>query len=402
MLGSPLSLEIFAAGLTLVLAGQDTDPLHGEPASDPPTITFRQDGTGDFEGTGTRAIQDALNTLIETGGTVEFGPGRYVITGTVFVPAGVTLRGCEGALFALPRPVFVAEDTPKGASELRLTSSEDFTERSLVQLLPPIGEEFFADGTTRDYRFTPVKSIEGNTLHLAIPLEQDIPRTSRVGYSCKLFKTTEKGRCVFENMACDGGRLADVPMPGHHLRTAVWVSSRFKYGVGPTAPPASGVVVRNCIFRNLYGRGVAFYNAVDCLVEGNVFANIDDEAIDFDHFCYRNRAAGNDIRNVFWGVVLNDCSDNLVEYNNIEGCLIGVWAWWYPEIPGEGLNLRNVVRHNTIRGAEEAALHFDRECRENTVVDNLIEGKVVFVEADNVVRNNLPIGRLEQGDTTGE
>ncbi len=353
-----------------------------------PTISVRQDGTGDFNGSGSRTLQDALNSLIKTGGTVEFGPGRYVITATVFVPAGVTLRGCEGALFALPAPVFVAEPAAKGATELALTSTEDFVGVSLVQLLPPIGEEFFGDGETLDYRFTPVVRVEGKRLHLATPLQQDIPVRSRVGYSCKLFKTTADGNAVFEHMSFDGGRIASVPMPGHHLRTAVWVASPFQYEVGRTAPPVPNVTVRNCIFRNLYGRGVAFYNAVDCVVEGSVFEHIDDEAIDFDHFCERNRAIGNDIRDVFWGIVLNDCVDSVVEYNNIDGCLIGVWAWWYHLIPKEGLNVRNIVRNNTIRGAKEAALHFDRECTGNIVVDNLIEGKVVFVEKGNTVRNN--------------
>ena len=363
-------------------------PESGEPRS----ITFRQDGTGDFNGTDSAALQPALNSLIETGGTVTFGPGRYVIRANVFVPAGVTLRGCEGAVFALPSPVFVAEEAPAGATELLLTSVEDFAERTLVQLLPPIGEEFFADGETRDYRFTPIVRIEGNRLHLATPLEQTIPAKSRVGYSNKLFKTTPDGNAVFENMVFDGGRLADVPMPGHHLRTAVWISSPFRYGEGRTAPPAPRVTVRNCVFRDLYGRGVALYNAADCLVEGNVFERIDDEAIDFDHFCERNRAVGNDIRDVFWGIVLNDASDNVVEYNNVDGCLIGVWAWWYHEMPKEGWNLRNVVRHNTIRGATEAAIHFDRACLDNVVEHNLVEGPLVFKEERNTVRFNLPLG----------
>lgn len=360
-------------------------------AQGPPTITFRQDGQGDFNGADEKALQEALNSLVETGGTVVFGPGRYVLHGTVFVPAGVTLRGCEEALFALPAPVFLAEAAPKGASELSLTSTEDFVERSLVQLLPPIGEEFFADGVTRDYRFTSIVRVEGNRLQLATPLQQDIPARSRVGYSNKLFKTLPGGNVVFENMSFDGGRTEAVPMPGHHLRTAVWVASPFRYGVGIIAPPTPKVTVRNCLFRNLYGRGVAFYNAVDCSVEGNVFEHIADEAIDFDHFCERGRAVGNDIRDVYWGIVLNDASDNLVEYNNVDGCKIGIWSWWYKEFSKEGLNERNHIRHNTIRGATEAAIHFDRFCTKNIIESNFIEGTLTVLEEDNTVRDNIPL-----------
>lgn len=360
-------------------------------AQGPTTITFRQDGQGDFNGADERALQEALNSLVETGGTVVFGPGRYVLHKTVFVPAGVTLRGCEGALFALPAPVFLAEAAPQGASELTLTSTEDFVERSLVQLLPPVGEEFFADGVTRDYRFTPIMQVEGNRLQLATPLQQDIPARSRVGYSNKLFKTLPGGNAVFENMSFDGGRTKAVPMPGHHLRTAIWIASPFKYGVGITAPPTPRVTVRNCLFRNLYGRGVAFYNAVDCSVEGNVFEHIADEAIDFDHFCERSRVVGNDIRDVYWGIVLNDASDNLVEYNNIDGCKIGIWSWWYEEFPKEGLNERNRIRHNTIRGATEAAIHFDRFCTKNIIEENFFEGLLLVLEEDNTVRNNTAL-----------
>ena len=60
-------------------------------------------------------------------------------------------------------------------------------------------------------------------------------------------------------------------------------------------------------------------------------------------------------------------------------------------MPKEGLNEYNVVRHNTIRGASEAAIHFDRHCTKNVVEWNLVEGPVRFLEEDNTVRYNLPL-----------
>ena len=358
------------------------------PQEKPRTISVRQDGTGDFNGNHERVLQEALNSLRPDGGVVEFGPGRYVLHATVFVPPRITLRGTPGAVFALPSPVLVAEPAAKGATELVLESTRDFASRTLVQILPPSGDEFFADGETRDLRWSPVMNVEGDRLILAEPLALDVPKGSRVGYSNKLFKTTAEGRVVFEHMSFDGGRVASIPMPGHHLRTAIWSSAPFQYGEVPTHAPSREVVVKSCIFRNLYGRGVAYYHTVDSLVEASVFEGIADEAIDFDHFCYRNRAIGNEIRDAWWGVVLNDASDCVVEYNNIDGCKIGIWAWWYKEIPREGLNRNNVVRHNVVRNPSEAAIHFDRFCSANTIERNFVQGEVVVLEGDNQVSGN--------------
>lgn len=356
--------------------------------AEPRTVTVRQDGTGDFQGADEKVLQEALNSLRPDGGVVELGPGRYVLHATVFLPPGTTLRGTPGAVCALPAPVLVAEDAPVGATELVLESTHEFAARTLVQVLPPVGSEHFPDGETTDLRWTPVVEVRADRLVLHTPLEVAVPAGARVGYSNKLLKTTGEGRVTVEHLTFDGGRVDSIPMPGHHLRTAVWASAPFKYFETPTQPPATDVVVRACVFRNLYGRGVAYYHTVDSVVEGCVFEHIADEAIDFDHFCRRNRAVGNDIRDCWWGVVLNDANDCVVEYNNIDGCRIGVWAWWWKEIPKEGLNRDNLVRCNVVRNASEAGIHFDRFCVRNVIEDNFVEGGVVVLEGDNTVRNN--------------
>ena len=77
---------------------------------------------------------------------------------------------------------------------------------------------------------------------------------------------------------------------------------------GPLQPPSQRVTVRHCVFRNIYGRGVALYNTTDSEIVGCLFRDVADEAIDFDHFTYRCRAVGNDIRRAVFGVTINDGS----------------------------------------------------------------------------------------------
>ena len=124
------------------------------------------------------------------------------------------------------------------------------------------------------------------------------------------------------------------------------------------------------------------------LVEGCVFERISDEAIDLDHFVQGFRIVGNDVRDVSWGIVLNDASRNVVEYNRIEGCEIGLFMWWYEKTPGPGLNEENVLRHNVVRGARQLAIHLARSCQRNTVEGNFYEGTMLVEEPTNTVTGN--------------
>ncbi len=362
-------------------------PPQEPPPGQPRAITIRQQGSADLVGADDAVIQAGLARL-HGGGTLILGPGRYVVRRAILPPKNIVLRGEEGAILALPSPVLTAEPAAADARELVLASAGEFAPGTWVQVLPPAGSDFFADGRTRSLDLQRLERAEGTRLAFLEPLEVDIPAASRVGYANKLLVTCGEGLTTIENLTFEGGRSAEIPMPGHFQRCAVWAGAPFGFGEKRLGPPGSGVTVRHCRFTDWYGRGVALYNMTDSLIEGCVFERVADEAIDVDHFCERVRAVGNDVRDALWGIVLNDASRCTIEYNRIEGCDIGIWNWWYGKTPQDRINEENVIRHNVVRGAREAAIHIGRTCHRNVIEHNFVEGEIVVEEPTNSVAGN--------------
>ena len=351
-------------------------------------LHVRREGAGEFSGDDDRPIQAALERLRGKGGTVVVGPGEYIVRRAIQVPAGSVLRGSQGTVLRMPSPSTCTESAAAGSKTLTLASVDGFVPDTWVQILPPAGAEFFADGKTPSLDLARIGAIQEKRLVLVDPLALDVPRGSRVGYAHKILQVAQTGNVVIENLTLDGGALKDLPMSGHHQRCGIWAAARFSYGEERLGPPGEKVFVRHCVFRNFYGRGVAFYHMVDSAVEGCHFENIYDEAIDFDHFCERNRAAGNEIRNALWGIVLNDASRCTIEFNRISNCGKGIFCWWYERTPQERINEENVIRHNVVRACSELPIHLAKACHRNTVEQNFVEGEILVEEPDNVVQRN--------------
>jgi hypothetical protein len=351
-------------------------------------LTVRQSGPADLVGSDDVVLKAACDRLRTRGGTLVLGPGRYVVRRSLLLPANLVLRGEPGAVLALPSPSLTAADAPAGARELVLAGAHEFVASAVVQILPPVGSAFFSDGHTRALELQVVEKVEGPTLRLHAPLALTVPAGSRVGYPHKLLQVHQDGLATIESLAFEGGRVEALPMPGHSQRCALWASAPFGFEEARKGPPGRGVTVRHCRFSDWYGRGVALYHQVDGLVEGCLFERIADEAIDLDHFVERFRIVGNEVRDAAWGIVLNDASRNVVEYNRIQGGEIGIWSWWYDKTPRQGINEENVIRHNFVRGTRAAPIHVDRTCVRYTIEHNWVEGEIVVVEPENNVREN--------------
>jgi parallel beta-helix repeat protein len=204
------------------------------------------------------------------------------------------------------------------------------------------------------------------------------------------------GRTTIEDLAFEGGRVADVPMPGHSQRCAIWASAPFGFEAERLGPPGHGVVVRRCTFTDFYGRPIALYHHRDGRIEDCRFERISDEAIDLDHFVEGFTVARNVVRDALWGIVLNDASRNVVEDNVIEGCGIGIWSWRYERVPAEGFNEENVIRRNRITGSREHAIKIDQHCVRYVIQENEFEGSIVVVEEENTVEANTQLGAPEE------
>ncbi|MSR61820.1 MAG: right-handed parallel beta-helix repeat-containing protein [Planctomycetes bacterium] len=361
------------------------------PSATRPTVVVRQSGEADELGDDDRALERALVRLRPGGGTLVLGPGRYVIRRALFLPHDLVLRGEPGAVLALPAPVLTAEAAQAGAKELVVAGAHEFADAVRVQILPPLGSEFFADGTTKALELQQVERVEGQKLVLHDALTLDVPAGSRVGYPHKLLWLNKDGRTAIEDLAFEGGRDAAIPMPGHSQRCAIWASAPWGFEEQRKGPPGSGVSVRRCRFSDWYGRAVALYNEVDGAVEDCTLERIDDEAIDLDHFVERFHIAGNTITSAPWGIVLNDASRNVVERNKISDCEIGIHSWWYEKTPRQGINEENVIRDNEVRGARQQAIYVGKGCVRYVVEKNRVEGEIVVVEPENTVRENTKL-----------
>ncbi|HEX6884346.1 MAG TPA: right-handed parallel beta-helix repeat-containing protein [Planctomycetota bacterium] len=359
------------------------------PASAAPLVTVRQQGPADFVGADHATLAAALANLGERGGgTLLVGPGRYVVRRSLFPPANVTIRGEAGSVLALPSPGVLRVAAAAGTRELLLREAGEFATDGRIGIFPPAGVEFLPDGESIGLGPLALASVQGERLELVEPLTLDVPAGSRVSYPVKLVFVNRAGGLTLENLTFAGGRIEDVPMPGHFVHCAIWASPPFGFGSEPAGPPAREVTIRHCRFTDWYGRAIAFYNVADSLVEGSLFERIADEAIDLDHYCERVRVVGNLVRESIWGIVLNDASRCTVEYNFIEGCEVGIYGWWLERVPPEGLNEENRIQHNTVRASRQASILLERGCHRNVIEHNFVDRAVRVVESTNTVRDN--------------
>lgn len=361
------------------------------PGRERPSLSVRQSGAADFVGADDSVIAAACERLRRTGGTLTLGPGRYVMRRSVFLPTELVLRGEPGAILALPAPTVTSAAAAAGAKELSVQAPHEFADRIRVQILPPVGVETFADGVTKTLELVQVERCEGDRLHLLEPLPLDIPAGSRLGYPHKVLQIAKEGFVKIEGLTFQGGKRDDLPMPGHSQRCAIWASAPFGFELERLGPPGQGVEVRDCVFTDWYGRGVAFYNHESGTVERCTFERIADEAIDLDHYVQFFEVRHNTIRHALWGIVLNDASRNTVEHNTIEDTEIGIWSWMYEKMPRQDLNEENVIRKNTIRRARQAPIHIDKTCVRYVIEDNEVEGEIVVREPENTLRGNKPL-----------
>ena len=377
-----------------------TSPLAGDPYLDwrplaadgarvgEAIVVVAQDDSGDLRGNDEEVLREGLRRLAASGGTLEIRPGRYLVRNGLRIPSGVTVRGTRRTVLAIPRPSLLTAPAPAGSRELRIGDSSEIVSGTYLEVLPPSAEGNWPAEVPLEERVVRVAEVRPGLLLLAGSLARDLPAGARVGCAPKMLQVDAAHDVTIEHLVLDGGRVEEIPMPGHHKRTAVWVTSHFSHEEGPQGEPSRNVLVRHCVLRNLYGRAVAMYNTVDSAVIGCRIRDVADEAIDFDHFTYRCRALGNEIRDAVFGITINDGSRNVVEYNRIRACETGIAIWWLSSIDPQGLNQENVLRHNFVEDSRPTAISLGRNCHRNVVRDNFIQGSLEVLEDTNEVAGN--------------
>jgi parallel beta-helix repeat protein len=236
------------------------------------------------------------------------------------------------------------------------------------------------------YFIATVARVEPGRLEFKAPLEFPAPAGTRLYREKAPNVFSIRGAAqnvVIERLTLDGGRRAGDPkISGHVIGCGVLAEGPYSYERGPTGTPVRRLVVRDCVIRHCFGRGVAMYSVADSVVERCAIEDTMDEAIDFDHFAVSCSAIGNTIVGCRAGMELNDANDSLVRSNRFDSCDSGINLWRWCRQPD--LNTRNQILDNQFLNTRGSALLI----RPNTA-SNVISG--------NIVRNCGSVGIILEG-----
>jgi parallel beta-helix repeat protein len=353
-------------------------------------IVVGRDGKGDFAGTDEEAIQAAVDKARQAGGgTVQIGPGEYLIRRGIVLTDGITIRGSRETVLKLASPVTVASPAKQGQDSIVVSDASELAADTRIEIYPPAGMKTFPD-SNKEKHTVEIRRIEHGRLILSGQLPCPVPEKSRVGYPSNLFFVGGSGRNIrLENLVLDGGVKQDIPMPGHCERCALLAHGIWSYAEGPTAPPIENLRVAECHIRNCYGRAVAMYSVVRSSVKNCLIEDIDDEGIDLDHFCYHCEVSGNTVKRSGTGVTINDGSYCTIRGNRFENCGVGVVMWWWHLCPQENLNVENLIENNVIVAPKKAGISLEKKCLRNRVIGNTVAGGIKVAEPDNVVEKNV-------------
>ena len=370
-------------------------------------ITVAQDGSGDFNGKDEKPILAAIEKVRAAGGgTIRISSGTYVCGRSIALKDAkkITFQGEPGAMLKLP-PLQFAEtsaDAVVGGSELRVRVQQGLTPGLRLRIMAPGAIDSFS-GKAKPTFFIGLEKIDGDRLLLAKPLEFPVPAGTRIinEDAPNLFEF--RGACegiVIEQLAIDGGRTSTDPaVSGHAQLCGIFASGAYNYTDGPTGPPVSRLIVRDCTIRNCFGRGVALYAVRNAMVERCTIEDTVDEAIDLDHFAVGCIVSQNAVARCHVGVELNDANECTVLRNRFEACDIGVNLWRWCKLPD--LNTRNVIMENAFVGTKGNALQLAAGTATNIVSHNHIRGsggKSIALNGDDYeISGNDVDGKIADG-----
>ena len=223
------------------------------------------------------------------------------------------------------------------------------------------------------------------------------------------FDCFRSGNMTFQSIEFDGNfdmsrrALGEKLYWGHTTHCALLFRNSYK----PTAarPGSRNVRVLNCTFKNLLGRGATFYNMADLTIRDCHFENLAAEAIEIDHLSAFAVIGGCTIRDVKFGMRLNDCTDTTVTGCIMENCRqVGIYI---TEVVKDGTcNRRMTITGNVIRGGLRGIV-IDSNAEENIISSNTISdarwiGIDVKGSRNVVMGNSIARARRQPIDDKGE
>jgi hypothetical protein len=330
----------------------------------------------DIVGADNRALQAAVDYIGQLGGgTVEIGPGEFLMRDSLHLRSHVTVRGTPGKT--------ILRKSKAAVSVLGLDG--DYGEEQIT-VVNPEGFEVGYGVTIRDDNawgfHTTVARItgkRGNTFSIDTPLNADC-MVEKKAMAATIFP-------VVSGYHVDGVRLEHLIIEGNQDENTFIDGCR---GGGIFFYRGFGAVIENCTVRNYNGDGISFQQSNDvvvrhCVSEGNAGLGFHPGSGSQRPVVTGNTARFNTQDGLFlcWRVRHGLFEKNILESNGRFGISIG------------HKDTDNLLTGNEVRGNHEAGVFFRNESlgmagHRNRLENNLIE--------NNGVTNNAP-GIRVRGET---
>lgn len=314
---------------------------------------------GDMRGNDNRVLQAAVEYIAAFGGgTVEIGPGEYLMHDSLHLRSHVHIVGSG--------PDTVLKKTRGSVSRLGIDG--DFGEQQIT-VQDPSGFQVGNGVTVWDERsggfHTTVARItgqSGNTFSIDKPL----------GADCLVSQQAQAGTLfpVISGYDLVGASIQNVTIEGNKLENAHLNGCR---GAGIFLYRGFGTQIKNCIVRNFNGDGISFQQSndvqvIECISEGNTELGLHPGSGSQRPTVQGCVARNNGADGLFlcWRVRHGNFEDNLLEGNGRFGISIG------------HKDTDNLLKKNVVRSNKSHGIFFRNEspgmaAHRNRVIENIIE-----------------------------
>jgi polygalacturonase len=385
---SVLNCFLLAAALPLVAAeygdAQQLPRAMHIRMTDRPSIRVGQ-REGDITGADQRALQAAVDYIARLGGgTVEIGPGEYVMHDSLHLRSHVTVRGTAGKTILRKTKAAVSPlklDGDYGEEQITVEKPEGFKTGFGVAIWDK-GSGGFHTTVAR------ITGQNGNTFSIDTPLNADCMVANKA-QAATVFP-------VVSGYHLEGTRVEHLIIEGNKSENVNLNGCR---GAGIFLYRGFGTVIENCAIRNYHGDGISFQQSNDVLVQNCV--SEDNAGLGFHpgsgsqrpvvRECVARRN-GEDGLFLCWRVKHGLFEKNILENNGRFGISIG------------HKDTDNLLRENQVRANQQDGVFFRNESEgmaghRNRLENNLIENNGTKADAvgirvrgetkDLVFKNNI-------------
>jgi parallel beta-helix repeat protein len=327
-----------------------------------PAITVGRSGA-DIVGSDNRALQAAVDYVTRLGGgTVEIGPGEFLMHDSLHLRSHVTLRGTPGRTILRKARAAVSLlklDGDYGEEQITVENAEGFKVGHGVAVWDKSSGGFH----TTVARIT---GQNGNTFSIDTPLNADCMVANKA-QAATVFP-------VISGYHLEGARVEHLIIDGNKSENVNLNGCR---GAGIFLYRGFGTVIENCTVRNYHGDGISFQQSNDVLVQHCVCE--DNEGLGFHPGSGSQRP------------VVRECAAR----RNGEDGLFLCWRVKH------GLFEKNILENNGRYGISIGHKDTDNLLRENQVRENHQDGVFFRNESEGMAghRNRLENNVIENNGT---